>query len=63
MDPDDGLLEDRGRIQVISPLVISVHAIYNTEVPSCSRNICVSVCLYVCENCYLSIHYDLFNVL
>ena len=26
-DPDDGLLEDRGKIQVISPLIISVHAI------------------------------------
>ena len=47
MDPDDGLLEDRGRIQVISPLVIFVHVIYNTEVPSCSQNIRVSVRLHI----------------
>ena len=35
--------------QVISPLVTFVHAIYNTEVPCCSRNKRVSVCLYVWE--------------
>ena len=35
--------------QVISPLVTFVHAIYNTEVPCCSRNKHVSVCLYVWE--------------
>ena len=47
MDPDDGLLEDCGRIQVVSPLVISIHAIYNTEEPYCSRDIRVSVRLHI----------------
>ena len=37
MDSDDGLLEDHGRIQVISPLFIFVHVVRNNEEPSCSR--------------------------
>ena len=48
MDPDDGLRRP-WKDQVISPCVTFVHAIYNTEVPCCSRNKRVSVCLYVWE--------------
>ena len=36
--------------QVISPLITCVHAIYNTEVPCCSRNIRVSVCFSYVKN-------------
>ena len=43
------LLEGRGRIRWSLHLITFVHAIYNTEVPCCSRNKRVSVCFYVWE--------------
>ena len=63
MDPEDGLLKGRGRIQVISPLSILVHAIYNEKnhlVPEYSR---VYISLYMCKYCQLNIQYCLYDII
>ena len=62
-NPEDGLLEGHGRIQVISPLSIIVHAIYNEKnhlVPEYSR---VYIYLYMCKDYYLNIQYCLYDII
>ena len=69
MDPDDGLFKDRGRIQVISPLFITVDAIRNEEEPSCSwihvlisACICEKIIIWVFNIVYMMFHMDYTNI-
>ena len=62
MNPDDGLVKDRGRIQVISPLLL-LYMLFIIQKNHLVLEIYVLKFSCICENIdYLSIYYGLLNV-
>ena len=63
MDPEDGLVEGHGRIQVISPISTIVHAIYNEKNHIVLEYSRVYISLYMCKYCQLNIQYCLYDII